>query len=401
MLPLIVLFTTLFIQSLSAQGIVDCQDTQNYVPDNPLYTPLFRVRLVLHIFQKDDGSGNFKSTPADLKFINWIIEQVNDKYRNLDTFRLPTSSIYIRDSRVTFVVDTILFHRDTYAWDLYCHNRIGEQQRKCDSIYKKYVLENSMLKYRTDAIHAFWGEGCLQKDCPAKGLADGIGSGRWFCVINTYYFYQQNPPNSWIPAGNIRHELAHMLGLFHPISYNPPGKGEDYCEDTPNYPEDKGCWNGPDCSNNMAGYNADQSSLTACQLGRIHYYLAGNAGSLHNAVIPDWCTYNKDSVVLIPAYSRVVWKAKKFFQGDIRIARNATLQVHCQLHLPHNAKIYLEPNARLIVDGGIITNVCEKQQWGGIIVLGKKKNRKEAVKLLNGGSLERSQFIIQYQKPVD
>jgi hypothetical protein len=393
-------FSIILAQGLAVKKNKSCQETQAYIPEDPFYTPLFRVRLVLHIFQKDDGTGNFTNTPQDLEFLDWMMTQVNAKYRQLDRPRLPTLSAYIPDSRVTFVVDTIFFHQDSYAWDLYCGDRVGAQQRKCDSLYKKYVLENKAVLHKTDAMHAFFGEGCVKQNCPAKGLADGIGSGRWFCVINSYYFSRQTPPNSWIPAGNVRHELAHMLGLFHPISYNPPARGEDYCDDTPNYPEDKGCWNGPDCSNNMVGYNADQSSLTACQLGRIHYYLAGNAGSLYKTVIPDWCIYNKDSTVIIPPFSTQTWKAKKFFQGDIKISRNATLRLHCQLHLPDGAKIYIKPGGQLILDEGLITNVCEKQRWGGIIVFGKKKDREKAVAILNGGALENSVFGIQYQKPI-
>lgn len=43
----------------------DCEDFTNYSPFNPVYTPIKTLRLSFHVFQNDNGTGNFINNDND------------------------------------------------------------------------------------------------------------------------------------------------------------------------------------------------------------------------------------------------------------------------------------------------------------------------------------------------
>ncbi|MGB0931437.1 MAG: hypothetical protein ACPGVB_11705, partial [Chitinophagales bacterium] len=62
---------------------------------------------------------------------------------------------------------------------------------------------------------------------------------------------------------------------------------------------------------------------------------------------------------------------------DIVVESGATLTISCTVRMPDNARIIVERGAKLILDGGSITNACEPDpannitgMWGGIQVWG-------------------------------
>ena len=90
--------------------------------------------------------------------------------------------------------------------------------------------------------------------------------------------YVLNGSHIWEMARAVNHELCHVLGLNHPY------EGFSNCADAPPHPNAQPsvgyfpqCWNinsaDPNCdapskvSNNLMDYNADQSSLSPCQIG--------------------------------------------------------------------------------------------------------------------------------------
>ncbi len=368
-----------FALATKGQQTPDCEISSNYIPTIPEHNPIKKVRLILHIFQKNDGSGNFQQTEKDISWIrSQIFREVNSIMANLPPMKLETNSKHIKDSRIRYHLDTILFHQDDFAWDMKC-DKHGKASCKIsfrfgNELYEKYVASASDLEHKFQAIHLFFGE-----NEKGKGRASGIGDKKWTIITGSYTMYQSK--NFWEPAGLIRHELGHNLGLIHTWDT------DDYCDDTP---RNSGCWNGENCSNNMMDYNAQQAALTACQLGRMHFYLCGKRGNISEALIDDYCTHDGSSIEIWTG-DTVHWKAEKYIHGNIRIHKNAVLIVSCLLSLPEYAKITILKNGKLIVDGGTITNVCNAN-WEGVKIQGKRRHRKNPIKfgyieLLNNGKI--------------
>lgn len=369
---IILLAITVFILGsdyLNAQA-APCDSIMNYSPLNPEYTPVKYVRITLHVFQKTDGTGNFPDTPESRNWLlNRFVGSTNSRMANLHPMNLASPSPHITDSRIRYVVDTICFHQDDEGWDFYpkgnaSHFSFGVP----NALYKKYVTDNPEIRNTTNSIHVFLGA-CDK----IRGMASGIGDVRWIAVAGVYDLYLDGE-NFWVPSGNLRHELGHSLGLVHTWNAN------DYCNDTPRNP---GCWNGQNCSNNMMDYNASKAALTACQLARMHYYLSGNKGTVHQAVIKDYCQHD-GSEVHIPRRESVEWNCTKFLKGDVVIEKNATLTIRCTVSVPEGATIRLQKGARLIIDGGKITNLCGNY-WSGIQYYSRASRQ---LKLLNGGAIE-------------
>jgi len=67
--------------------------------------------------------------------------------------------------------------------------------------------------------------------------------------------------------------------------------------------------------------------------------------------------------------SSETWDVDVWSEGDIIIEPGAVLTITCTVAMPDNARIIVERGAKLIVDGGTITNVCG-EMWEGIFVHG-------------------------------
>jgi|GEM_PF-6726518 len=78
-------------------------------------SPIYTVRLNLHIMQEDDGSGNFQDTPEDRAFLQQLIDGVNYMYGNSPQPICDgvVTENYIVDIRIRFRIDGIFFHRNS------------------------------------------------------------------------------------------------------------------------------------------------------------------------------------------------------------------------------------------------------------------------------------------------
>lgn len=383
------LFCSVGMKTARAQS--SCDDPSSYVPTVPEHTPIIRVRLCFHIMQKADGTGNFRDIPEHRKFLKDVMWSANECMINNPKMVLPTTSAHIPDTRIRFVLDErdIYYHRDEDGWNLYEKDNIGRRARKASHLYKKYVVNSDSIRYKENAIHLFLGEGQESGHPEAEGVASGIGHAKWICAVNYYAFFQREKPNFWLPGNVLRHEIGHCMGLLHPMrSGSKPGPANDHCDDTPTYPVNDGTWGaGPGISNNVMSYNAVQGAFTECQLGRSHYYLMGNKGTVHNAVIPDWQILDPNADITIETGDSVVWNCKKLLHGSITIQTGASLTLRCLTHLPQGARVTIQDGGQLILDGGHLTNIIEGQKWRGIYA--NKKAKVPPVRVLNGGGVDR------------
>jgi hypothetical protein len=97
---------------LELMNSFDCEDYANYTPYNPAYTPIKTVRLSFHIFQNDDGTGNFINNENDRLYLNNVIDYCNSVLSSQGTLNIG-NSIYIGDTRIRYKLENIYFHPHT------------------------------------------------------------------------------------------------------------------------------------------------------------------------------------------------------------------------------------------------------------------------------------------------
>jgi len=87
---------------------VGCNDWDDYGITNAMTsnTPIKTIRVTIHIFQKNDGSGNF----ANANWVSGAVNDCNNIWGDLDPMTTPTNSPYYQDSRVRVQIV------GTYVW---------------------------------------------------------------------------------------------------------------------------------------------------------------------------------------------------------------------------------------------------------------------------------------------
>ena len=109
---------------------------------------------------------------------------------------------------------------------------------------------------------------------------------------------------------------------------------------------------------------------------------------------------------LIPAeneYVKIVsanatWDKYRTIKGNLQILTGVTLVLTGNLTMPEDKQIIIEPGAKLIVDGGTITNGCGNM-WGGIVVKGNDNlpqttTNQGALYVWNGATIENAQTAV-------
>lgn len=159
-----------WLSSLPTNG---CNNFMQYAPIVPQYMPIKTVRLVMHVFQKDDGTRNFQDTPADRAILQSAITSINGFFSNVESLSNPVSncpSETILDTRIRFQLSDIFFYQDSDAW--IAGNVLNTEYHGCD-VYDYYVANNSNLsaELKENAIHILL-VGCRtdDPDDPNSGL---------------------------------------------------------------------------------------------------------------------------------------------------------------------------------------------------------------------------------------
>ena len=102
------------------------------------------------------------------------------------------------------------------------------------------------------------------------------------------------------------------------------------------------------------------------------------------------------------------WNDNKYFTSNITVNSGVTLTVKSVVNMAEGTKITVMPGAKLIIDGGSITNLCG-QMWKGIEVWGKSDSIQESafyspnqgfIRIWNG-SIEHAEFAVRLWKPGD
>ncbi|TVQ88143.1 MAG: hypothetical protein EA393_09515 [Bacteroidetes bacterium] len=376
---------------------------KNYVPGQPLNEVVKTIYVAFNIWQYDDGSGSFQETDEVLEQISQIIKWMNYRFRNNPAPSHPVEGVdYLTDSHIQFEIKDISFYRNSEMMDIGCFH--GRQLN--EAVFNKHPHKRRYLN-----IHLTQGDcrgGSGYANYPSSGNLETDSYNVGFVIeirenLEDFHF--------WALMIHVSHEMGHNLDLRHPYdsefcNFSHPDflfdlfgfEKQDWCEN-PRPGCDicfhQGGWscdrNDPEttCTNNMMGGNRGAVNITPLQMGRMNRALA-----LKSARKYTWAYSDNPFTV----NSNQKWTDNIKFYQDILIKEGNSLHLTGTLEMVPEASIILEPGARLIVDGGLITNALYSDFfWQGVYVkppekrgflFWRKKTPGAEVILVNKGAIE-------------
>lgn len=331
--------------SMAGSPCSSCYDFNAYknYTYNPQLTPIKNIRIVMHLFNRSDGTGSLPNSSGARSWLSGVVDNMNGILSNLQPM-VPASSLspnYV-DARIRFVLDEI------YFWDSDAGFNTGYTGSSgsvvgvgIDALYNTYVTNASNVTHKGTAIHIFMGG-----TTPANnGYAYFLGN--YLNVSGAYQNYLNNTPQVF--ANIINHEIGHCLGLDHPF-------GGDGCDDTPQLTP-YWCNGTPNCTTNMMDYNAQQWSLTQCQLNKIHYNLMANT-AISNTLISSISTDNS----IITGNDVICTTAKAFtipnLQFGVTVSWSASPSSNVVMPNPCGAPILISTNTSGISSTTLSTTLC-------------------------------------------
>lgn len=209
-------------------------------------------------------------------------------------------------------------------------------------------------------------------DCVLRGVASSSNTN-----IELYDLLEQTKlgcvPGLWNYANLLNHEFGHTLSLGHAFLCNNPCTGIDMDETlecgNPNLP----CGNRLTCnqwesgSNNFMGYNGANCAITPCQWGIMMEDLLND----QQQNFANFCDDDSQGPRVIASGTNEIWNDHVYLLNrDVIVETGSTLTINCEVRMGEGKRITVQRGAKLVVDDGKISNLCEDTFWEGIIVYG-------------------------------
>lgn len=349
-----------------------------HIPDET-YSVRKQVHVNFNVWQDINGNGNLDNTPAIIARINQIFFQIQqNRYNSPSTVTSPPLgySVQTIDPEIDIVLDAIYFYQDpTPGQTLHNSTSYGHNQQ-----LDAYIALNHPERTKQLNIHLVRNSASL----PFAGYSD-------FGSIETFYRtspdMNNNPVHDWWFSAHVAHEIGHSFDLWHTYNVNwnqncNPAN-VDFLTDVydinvssgPNPPYACAgcsvCINVVHANNNnlMGGSGGNEFHISALQSGIIHRTCA--LKNRYNVGYDMRSHVTGYSVVPYEVTTDETWDFSMKMYQDLVVKSGVTLTIQCELLFVPEAKVIVEPGAKLIIDGGTLTN--EKyfnDFWQGIQVWG-------------------------------
>ena len=433
---------------------------KNYVPDEfKAFSeiPIKEFRVVIHLMHRSKENPQ-NLTLQDTAYFNYQFNLVNAFYRDMEKPRLVKhdSILYIKDSRIRFKVDTILAHVDSNGWNgreffpvknknlqfeieqvnlsdctVVCNRKafislkakkyiaLRNEEGQYKIFYKRNIkiLDNKVVvklyskKFNLESTDDTWKisttydktKNCSSENWEKFAHKDKTAIHLFFtgsdycpspqgCGPSPYYLNMTNITNGgqFANAQLVAHELGHCIGLYHTNTR----QFDDYVKERSSFDPN---------SNNIMGYNYYRRYLSPKQLAHIHRLYNCDETRMTTLVTP--CKKSAKRPLMVRRDQ--TWDFCRNLNSDIVVKKDHTLIINCKTYIPSGGTIYLEKGAKLIVDNGKLTNLCNSKwvgiktvkrypektgRWLGIFKRRPSKFRPEQIELLNNGKVEYNQL---------
>lgn len=344
------------------------------------------LRISVHIFNNDEGSGNFHpDTLSHTAFLREIFTRINHRLLNLDTLKPPVSSAYIASTGLQLRIDSIFYHNDRHAWD--CSAGI-------DSHYMRavYVDQDTSLNYKQkhQTLHVFLGDNYSI----LGGHNSLLGDKRFIAMRGMFTEYKNRPYNDALRdcARGLLHELGHSLGLSHNFSGGAHGNQCDECEDN-------GCPQEGTSNNIMDYWPSFGYAISSCQLDIINQNISGIRGNISDVVCNDSCYTVPDSIYLISAGEEVTISDTVYMHGDLHISAGGRLIVSGFISFPQGSSLIVKDDGELILRGGTLGNLCGDLWEGVSFVIDDPASAGDGKMDFKSGVIENAYTAIKSDKP--
>lgn len=366
----------------------------NGSPEIPAAIKTIGVKVIVwHRTQTDPDNYVLSDTPD----IQAVIEQINEQFTNVALPSDPATFItpeWLTDSRLRFEFRGVHFLVNQTHWSVTVEGDDFD------------MLHDAMNATVHDAVSG--SETCLLIHIPGPGALgrtppiapEDFDAHRAIVTPQhtaevAFAFDAEWMMNNWT------HEIGHFLGLNHvyanfPYAANGTDGAREACNGQPDrladvfglpnnwclgddiiwdYPSDcNDCFfrqtqnAEPDAAlydgntNNLMGNNDINDFISPMQAGRMHRTLMTASASQYA-----W-GYSTEPW-FIDVDRTLDWPMKVY--QDVVVRTGATLTITCEIHMVPEARIIVEPGARLIIDGGTITIPRHAtQRWQGVVVQG-------------------------------
>ena len=368
-------------------------DTWMPIGDTPLQSPPTKtIRLAFHIIQPlvvTDDSDTFKDTWEDRELLREIVRRANEIYNGSliaeewrwvcnpsDPVLAAEQELANCDARIRITIE------DGGVEQIHFYNNDAMHNSDNDSNLQNFI-ESQTPAFPVDRyLNVHWVK--YGANLSGHALLPNYGNLEANSRIVMYKGRWEGQGHE--PGAVLAHEVAHTLGGHHTYIES-FGGGHAICdEDHPDFlsdvvgtgtcPHPNAAWAtydpydeadefvaGGEVTNNILGGASTNAYKSPMQAGIMHRTL-----SLSNMrkYVTD-CPY---SPIPLEITENEVWDFDIRIYNDIIVKSGATLTITCAVRMPKDAKIVVERGAKLIVDGGLITNACENERWQGIEVWG-------------------------------
>jgi hypothetical protein len=311
------------------------------------------------------------------------------------------------DTRIVFDVKAVLIHRSSFYSDNMKKGEVsiinGQEINLNEELFNRHVMgfsssdtpEDIFLRnsgsfsslltdtdLRENCIHVFSVDNAHFGDY--GGVADNLHRWAYVSHIKDMHPYKLTTITA--------HELGHVLSLDHTFEGNDcqsPKTPQGTTDRVMDYSTRSSRDNNFNCSTFSVGGSIDRGRMTEfneCEVAKMHYFLVSDGEENEDFsekgvrfLKQDYCEYHPEETIFVGARydnlphagEEVTWYEEKLLKGDLYIYSGATLTIKCTVNFPEKAKIIVEQGAKLIIDGGTVTNHKRcGNLWAGIRVLG-------------------------------
>jgi hypothetical protein len=369
---------------------------QFWIPNNS--TPIKTILVNWVIMRDDNGNNGWENSINFRNQVDAMFVEINNRYSNSQpkgySLTCEPSYTHVTDTRIRFELNEIIFI-DNSAFNNSCSFTSGRIMD--DYVYQNYPSSrkaiNHIFTQPTTAVCGPWGYYTTN-------------NGRAF-------FHTQNSMWSpyWVVWGehidHIAHEYAHSLGLHHTYSDEYTQISHyDFLDDVfgtcpepamanASHPCFSNCGSGGNCPTTPSPGNVsyllkcfftntygkpmmcgghEPTYISPKQAGRMNRTLSMINGSflIDGKYMHQYVKEHHSGGLPFEVNANETWDFPIQFYQDVLVKSGKTLTIKCEVRMPIQGKIIVEPGANLIIDGGVLTCAWPESMWQGIEVHGDR-----------------------------